>query len=224
MKSKLREQAVSLRVEKEWSYTQIREKLSIPKSTLSYWLRDLPLSEKRITELRKKSWLKGEASRERYRNTMREKKEEKRRNIYKEESYKFKEINDQSYYVAGLMLYLAEGSKTKDSQINIANTDPEIISFFIRWLSKFFHINKSHIKIQLHLYKSMNIANEENFWKNTLRIKEDQLYKTQVRKLRKGSFSYKSSHGHGTCSLYIMGVQHKMRLMMAIRAFLDSIK
>ncbi|MBI2639917.1 MAG: helix-turn-helix transcriptional regulator [Candidatus Sungbacteria bacterium] len=40
MKSELREQAVSLRIEEEMSYGEIRKRLGVPKSTLSYWLRE----------------------------------------------------------------------------------------------------------------------------------------------------------------------------------------
>jgi len=75
MNKKLRSEAVKLRLDKQMSYTAIRDKLGVPKSTLSGWLCDYPLSEERILELRRKGWKKGEASRERFRNSMRRKRE-----------------------------------------------------------------------------------------------------------------------------------------------------
>ena len=48
MRLELREQAVSLRIGKEMSYGGIRKRLGVPKSTLSYWLREYPLSEEKI--------------------------------------------------------------------------------------------------------------------------------------------------------------------------------
>lgn len=74
MKKELREKAVYMRVTQHMSYSAIAKELHVPKSTLSYWLRDYPLSEGQVLELRRKGWSKGEASRERYRNTMRTKK------------------------------------------------------------------------------------------------------------------------------------------------------
>jgi len=44
MNSQLREQAVKLRTEKNLSYSEIKKRLDVPKSTLSYWLRKLQKS------------------------------------------------------------------------------------------------------------------------------------------------------------------------------------
>ncbi|GEM_PF-1757964 len=52
-KKKLREKAIKLRVEEKLSYSEIKKRLDVPKSTLSYWLRSYPLSEKRIKKLKK---------------------------------------------------------------------------------------------------------------------------------------------------------------------------
>jgi len=56
MNSQLREQVINLRIKEELSYAEIRKRLGVPKSTLSYWLRGFPLSEERIKELREKGW------------------------------------------------------------------------------------------------------------------------------------------------------------------------
>jgi len=221
MKKELREKAIKLRVEDEFSYSEIKKQLGVSKSTLSYWLRDYPLSEKKIKELRRRGWEKGEASRERYRNTMREKVKRLEEEIYKKELNFFSCLSEESLYVAGLMLYLAEGGKRGRYRISLANTDPKIIVFFRDWLVRFLKVRRGDIKYQLHLYESMDVAKETKFWKNTLCIKKEQLYKSQVRKLNKNSFSYTYSHGHGTCSLYISGRDRKVKIMMAIKAFLD---
>ena len=61
------------------SYSQIKEKLGVNKSTLSGWLQNLPLSKKRIRELRDNNPVRIE----RYRNTMRAKKEDRLKEVYK---------------------------------------------------------------------------------------------------------------------------------------------
>lgn len=48
MNSQLREQVIKLRTEKELSYAEIRKRLGVPKSTLSYWLREFPLTEEKL--------------------------------------------------------------------------------------------------------------------------------------------------------------------------------
>jgi len=224
MNSQLREQAIKLRTEKNLSYGEIRKRLDIPKSTLSYWLREFPISEERILELRRQGWKKSEAGRERFRNTMREKKKLKDREVYNKYKKRFAEFSKDVFLAAGLMLYLGEGGKKNNARISLANTDPMIIKFFIKWMIDFLGIAEENIKAQLHLYENMDIDKEEKFWENELGLPKTQFYKSAIRKLQKKSFSYKESYRHGTCSIYVLGVEKKREVMMAIQAFLDCYK
>ena len=221
MNSRLREKAIKLRLDKEMSYSVIREILGVPKSTLSYWLKDYPLSEEKILELRRRGWKKGEASRERYRNTMRQIKDRKKAQIYNRQVTKLSNIREESIYIAGLMLYLGEGSKHSDYSVVLANTDPRIIRFWMKWLCQFLNVPRTKIRVQLHLYENMNLAKEEKFWKDVLVLSESQFYKTQIRRLKEGSFSYQESFRHGTCQISVSGLEQKTELMMGIKAFCD---
>mgnify|MGYP001573716596 CR=1 FL=1 len=222
MDSKLRQKAVELRLKSELSYSEIKKRLNVPKSTLSYWLHDFPLNEKKIIELRQKGWTKGEAGREKFRLAMHKKKEEKAQEIYNKQKIKLRNISKDAHFVAGLMLYLAEGDKRNYSRIALGNTDSRVIKFFIKWMIKFLGIPKNKIKAQLHLYENMNIEKEKEFWQNELELQEAQFYKSSIRKLKKSSFSYQESYRHGTCEIYLMGVEKKTELMMAIKAFMDK--
>lgn len=217
-----REKAVQMRVKEQLSYSRIAKKLGVPKSTLSYWLKDLPLSEKRITELRRVSWRKGEASRERFRNTMRKKKEEKAKQVFECYQKRFSKISDEAYFTAGLALYMGEGDKKNTARIGLVNTNPQIISFFVQWLSRFFSAPREKIRIQLNLYPNMKIAQEELFWRKILGFGKEQFYKSSIRKIRPGSFSYKDSSRHGTCGVYFNSTQKKTELMMAIKALIEK--
>lgn len=224
MHSRLRQKAVKLRVEKELSYGEIKKRLNVSKSTLSYWLRDFPLNEKKILELRRKGWTKSEASREKFRATMREKKKLKNQEIYKKYRKEFSALSKKTLFIAGVVLYLCEGTKTDYSRIVLTNTDPKVIKFFIWWMNIFLDIPKNKIKVALHLYEGMNLEKEFNFWKNGLEISKGQFFKTSVRKLRKSSFSYGESFRHGTCKIYFGDAGKKREIMMAIQAFFDSYK
>lgn len=222
MNSRLRNEAILLRQEKELSYSEIKKRLNVSKSTLSYWLRDFPLSEEKILELRRKNWTKGEASRERFRLTMREKKEQLAKISYDKYRQKLKFVSKETLFVAGLMLYLGEGAKKKESSIVLANTDPKVIKFFVKWLTDFLSVSKTQMRVQLHLYENMDIEREKDFWKKELNFGAEQFYKVSVRKLQKSSFSYKSSFNHGTCSLYAFSAEKYRELMMAMKAFVDQ--
>jgi hypothetical protein len=221
MNSKLREQAIRLRTEKSLSYSEIRKRLEIPKSTLSYWLREFPLDKKKIKELQRRGWEKGEASREKFRAAMRKKRTLKDKKVYNKYHKKFAELSKDAFFIAGLVLYLGEGNKKDHYKIALSNTDYKINKFFIDWMTEFLGVKKEEIKVQLHLYENMDIGKEKEFWENKLELQESQFYKPEVRKLKKASFSYKEPSRHGTCDLYVMGGEKKRELMMAIKAFLD---
>ena len=222
MKGVEKDKARELRIKYQMGYSTIRKQVKVSKSTLSLWLKDLPLSDKRILELRREAWSRGIASRELFRQTMQKKREAREQEMYKQLIKKFTKISKQSLYIAGLMLYLAEGSKQNLYAICLSNTDPKIIKFFMRWLETFMAISPDQMRGQLHLYESMDIAKEKDFWYRELGLKSSQFYKDQIRKLRPSSFSYSESHRHGTCQLYYHSGKKKMELMLSIRAFFDT--
>ncbi len=223
MNSQLREEVIQLRTKENLSYTEIRKRLGVPKSTLSYWLREFPLSEERILELRRQGWKKAEAKIERFRAAMRNKRELKDQEVYKKYQKRFARLSKDNFFVAGLMLYLCEGGKRDYTKLVLANTDSKIIRFFIWWMIEFLMIPREKIRAWIHLYENMDIEKEKDFWKNELGFKESQFYKPFIGKLQKSSFSYRGSHRHGTCSIYIGGVEKHREVMMAIQAFLDKI-
>lgn len=224
MKALLRKQAINLRLCEKLSYSQIQKTLNVPKSTLSYWLRDFPLSEEQIYKLRLKSWEKGEAARERFRNTMRGKREKRMMVKYKFYKKKFNKLTNRELFVAGLMLYVGEGEKKNRDRIGLANTDPEIVCFFVWWIQNFFTIDRSKIRVQLQLYSSMIEKNEKIFWAKLLAINNNQFYKTQIKRTPENRYNYPENWRHGVCSVFINGVENKERLMLAIKAFFDKHK
>ena len=120
------------------------------------------------------------------------------------------------------MLYMAEGSKQNKYAICLANTDPKIIKFFMWWMETFMDISRSTMRGQLHLYESMDIEKEKEFWSQELGLKSNQFYKEQIRKLRPSSFSYSESYRHGTCQIYYHSGKRKTELMLSIKAFFDT--
>lgn len=222
MKSAQRELAIELRLTHKLGYKAIAEQVKVSKSTLSRWLEDLPLSAERTLELRRTAWSKGEASREQFRETMRAKRDKRDEAIYLSQKKKFARISSQSLFIAGLMLYAAEGDKKAKADIAFTNTDPVLILFFVRWIVRFLGFPKTKLRIQLHLYENMDIQAEERFWLRELGLSKKQLWQSQVRTLRPRSFSYRDTSRHGTCKLYVGSVPKKAEVKLSIRAFFDT--
>ena len=141
--------------------------------------------------------------------------------------YKYKQrlanVDDREQFIAGLVLYLAEGDKVTSHRLLIANTDARLIKFFISWMERFLGVERDKIKVMLHLYENMMIEEERDYWKKELGFGNEQFYKVQIRALRKSSFSYQESFRHGTCAIYYGSVEKKREVAMAIKALLENL-
>ncbi len=185
--------AIVLR-KKGYSYSQIKEKLGINKSTLSGWLYDMPLPEERIRELRDFSPKRIE----RYRNTMRVKKEARLEEVYKKASKDIGQFSKREIFLLGLFLYWGEGTKSASCSTQLTNTNPAMIKFFIKWL-ELFGVKRKDLKIKLHLYSDMNIKQSIDFWSKELRIPVGQFQRPYIKITKLKSITYKNGFGKGTC-------------------------
>jgi predicted transcriptional regulator len=199
------------------SYSQIKKELEVSKSTLSLWLRQLPLSPERIREL----LFDNEQRIERFRNTMQNKRVKRLVKVYKNEKVKLLPLSREVLYVAGLMLYWGEGGKTKTGEISLSNTDPRIIAFYHYWLTEALKITKDQIFIKLHLYADMDYSKELTYWSQLLDIPTSHFKNPYVKTTTLRGLTYKS-YGHGTCKLIVYGAELYEKVMMGIKCISDS--
>ncbi len=165
---KLKEKVLKMRRE-GMSYSQIKAVVKVSKSTLSLWLRDLPLSEQRIRELRDFSQVRIEKCR----NTKANKKQSRLDEVYKKVSSDIGELSDREIFLCGLFLYWGEGSKTNRYSVEITNTDPVMIKFALLWF-KTIGVNKESLVVRLKIYKDMSRLKTLEYWSRLLNINENQ--------------------------------------------------
>jgi AcrR family transcriptional regulator len=96
----VREKARSLRVEKHLSLDEIAARLSLPKTTVYYWVRDLPLG-------RPRRWNAGQRKGSR---NMQRKYALRRAAAYPQGRIEFAELTEDPTFRDFLCLYMAEGS------------------------------------------------------------------------------------------------------------------
>ena len=173
----------------------IKEELGISKSTLSGWLKDLPLSDKRISELQSNSQIRIEKSR----ITKQKKKDARRKDVYNKVAIDIENSKDPEF-VAGFYLYWGEGTKTSEYSIAITNTDPGIVTCFVQWLSKF-GIKPESLKIKLHVYTDQNEKELKIFWSNVTGVPITNFNKSYQKTSSLKSETYKGMFAHGTCSV-----------------------
>ena len=194
-KTNEREKALTLRA-KGMSYSQIKKELNVSKSSLSLWLNNHPLSAERILELQANSPIRIE----RYRETMRKKREKGFEVVYQKVKSDLGLLSDRDLLIGGIFLYWGEGSKTSPYCCSVSNTDPDVLKMFIKWLA-LFGVDKNKLHLSLHLYKDMNIKREVEYWSKELSIPVSLFKRPYIKDSNLSGLTYKTGFGHGTCNV-----------------------
>lgn len=211
-----KQRAIALRKEGK-SYTQIKAELGISKSTLSGWLKDMPLSDERMRALRDHS----EQRIERYRETCRKRKEKIFKDVYDIEKKNILPLSKRDLFIAGLFLYWGEGGKTQESSLTLSNTNPGMVRFFIHWIITCGGISRDRLRVKLHLYKDMDIEKEINFWVKQTGIPRKQFMKTYIKNSNKSAITYKTGFNHGTCNVYAGNAILAKKVLMGLKVIED---
>lgn len=210
-KNFLKQKALELR-KSGASYSEIKQKVKVSKSTLSLWLSNMPLSKERISELRDNN----PARIERYRNTMRLKREKRMSETLELVGAQIDRLSARDLLVGGIFLYMGEGSKTTKGTTALTNTNPHILKLFIKWL--YLHnVPTSAIKVQLHLYSDMDSEKQILFWSTILEIPKSQFRKPHIKTSTAHSISYKNKFGQGTCTVLYEDVKLYEMTMMYLK-------
>lgn len=171
----LKEEAIKLR-KSGLSYKEIRDKISVSKSTLSYWLKDIPLAKRHRDRLytKKVHFLSlGSQSQ----------KERRAREIDTIILDAKKEISvpitEDSYRLLGAALYWAEG--TKGACLEFTNSDPHLILFMVKWFEKIFEIKPEIIGAHLNIHDNQDDQAMKKFWSDLCEIPLKNFGKTHIK-------------------------------------------
>lgn len=156
-------------------------KRNIPKSTISYWCKNILLSKSqrnRIEQVVKTNINKGRAialiinkrKRIKYLQSI------KQRISHLPKMMKNRDVAK----IALAMLYLGEGSKKTKGSVVFGNSDPRIINVFMRLLRYCYNIHKSKFRCTVQCRADQDIHKLERFWSKITRIPPSQFYKTRV--------------------------------------------
>jgi hypothetical protein len=78
-------------------------------------------------------------------------------------------LSEREFLVAGAALYWGEGAKT-DGCVKLANSDPGLIEFFLRWLRHFFAVDESRLRVWLYLHRGLDLGAANAFWSELTQI------------------------------------------------------
>lgn len=214
-----RQKAIDLR-KKGMTYSEIRQKLTVSKSTLSDWLRKYPLTSEQIRLLENTRQRNRYLSIEKIILTKQKKYNARLVSLYEQEKKRLLTLNEKELELAGLFLYWGEGSKRMNGPLSINNTDPQVLQFALSWMEKSLKIPRGKIKVYLHLYEDMDIKQEILYWKKILDLPSSQFARPYIKKSTREKILHKG-FGHGTCGLVVNNVRLKEKVMMGIKVVAD---
>lgn len=173
--------AKSIRLRKQGlSYNEIRRKVPVAKSTLSLWLKSIPLEARHKERLYTKQIailaLGPQSQKER-------RKREVEDIVRSAEQEITLPISLDAYRLMGASLYWAEGSKK--SGFEITNSDPYFILFVVRWVEKIFHIPAQSLHARMNIYPQQNEDDMKKFWSDLTGIPIQNFGKSFVKPISK---------------------------------------
>jgi hypothetical protein len=210
VKTEEREQARQLRREQGLALNEISRRLGVAKSSVSHWVRDIELTPEQHDELlrrnpaynsqRSGTWVQAERQRVRRLNF--------------QQAGRVRARCDDAGFVAGCMLYWAEGAKNRN-QVRLTNSDPEMVRFFVRFLRRYFGVHDSEIRITCNLFADHAERQQEieQFWLDTAGVSSASLCKSTVNTYSK--YSQKKRRNklpYGTCKVSVC----RTRIVQAI--------
>lgn len=161
------------------SLGNISKKLHIAKSTLSFWCKDMVLTETAIKKIKLKGKTKSIQGLLRY-SELKRKERMIRNTLQKQEGADiFGVLSNRDILMIGLGLYWGEGYKYENSEFGFTNSNPYMIQFYFKWL-KLWNVEKDSLifRITLNEFFRKEEINIKRFWLNFLEIQEGQFSKT----------------------------------------------
>lgn len=217
MKLGLRQRAIALR-QKGWSYSVIKSRVGVSKSTLSHWLRHIPYRPNQaILKRIKEGTAKSNAARHR----LRVESIAAGRKLGHET---VQQLTERDLLMLGLGVYIGEGSKLYED-VAILNSDPEIVRLAMRWFRKIFKVPEQNFSIALHIYPDTSEKAAMSYWSKVTDIPFSQFRKTYVDRRTNKSNKKSRKLPYGTAHIKVracgkpeFGVHLHRRVMGLIEA------
>jgi hypothetical protein len=201
----LRARARELRTEKHLSLDEIAERLALPKTTVYYWIKDLPLG-------RERRWSPGQRKGN---EAMREKWRLKREAAYAEGLEEYDSLLQLPTFRDFVALYIAEGYKRSRNEVSLCNSDPGIVALAAGWMRL---LSLKSLRVHVQHHADQEPAELQAFWSELLGLAT-----VDIRCFRKSNSGqlrmriWRCAHGVATVAVY------DTLLRARLQAWIDSI-
>jgi hypothetical protein len=189
--------------------------VGVSRSSVSHWVRDIELTDAqrdalRMRDPRYNAHLAGSRANA-------ERALERRRRYQEEGRERARRAG--RLYVAGCMLLWAEGSRRR-AQVQLANSDPELVRLFVRFLRSCFQVPDEAMRVTCNLFADHSARQEEieQHWLDALELPRSCLCKSIVNVYSKHSQKKRRNKlPYGTCRVTVHSTELAQTLYGSIQ-------
>jgi len=216
MKLEIRLNSIELR-KKGYSVREISETLSVSKSSVSTWVKDVVLTDKQkillkdkrnsldVIEKRRQTRLKNEA--------------DKKRVSISVASEDIRSIDKNMLKMIGVAMYWGEGGKTMKGMARISNSDPDVIRLSMRFFREICEVKEDRFRAHIHIHSLDMVQEAQEYWSKIVGIPVSQFYKTYVIK-NKNKNKIRDTLRYGTLDVGVCDT----KLLLKILGWIEGIK
>ena len=176
-------------MEKNLSIDEIATRLALPRTTVYYWLRDLPIG-------RARRW---KTSQRKGTRNMQRKYALRRAAAYLQGRIEFDELAQDPTFRDFVCIYMGEGSKRCRNKVAVCNSDPTIVALSTTWIRR---LSSNRLRYSIQYHADQDLEGIREFWARRLSIAP-----TDIRLQRKSNSgrlsgrTWRSKHGVLTVSV-----------------------
>ncbi|MEX2007179.1 MAG: hypothetical protein WD992_00180 [Candidatus Levyibacteriota bacterium] len=197
--------------------------MKIPKTTVSLWTKNVPLTKEQSRILKDKTNRALQQGRVRAQKVNTEQRINKEKQLFAKGESLTSKLTQNELFVVGVALYWGEGFKNKhEHRLGFCNSDPQMITFYISWLEKAIHVKKEDLVARLTLNMSYQEKEKkiESYWSDITEIPLNQFTRPfyQHSQWKK---QYKTDEYHGVLRVH---VKNSLEYLWEMRGWIAGLK
>lgn len=168
------------------SLNEIAAALGVSKSSVSVWVRGIPLSESHrqvLLERQASSWARRAAA-------IRARRERKEAELAEASRAQIGELSARDLFLVGVALYWAEGSKSKpwnvSQSVTLINSDASVICVFMRWL-KLLGIGLDELTFRVAIHENADALAATEYWAGLVGVDSAQFRRPTLKRHKPGT-------------------------------------
>jgi DNA-binding CsgD family transcriptional regulator len=219
-KDDLRDQARELRAE-GLNYKEIAARLGVSKSSVSLWVRDLPIPPRLSYEENRRRSAEGTRQ---YWEQEREVRSARRADTRAAAGAEIGELTARELLIAGVVAYWCEGAKSKSYRrlyrVIFTNSDPGLIRLFLRFLDSA-GIPQTDLAFTVCIHESADVEAAEQFWLAVTGAESRQFSQPTLKRHRPKTTRKNVGEGYHGCLR--IGIRSSSELLRKIEGWAEAI-